>query len=54
MVLGWGSDVLGMGSGADKRAVDVLRLGRQPLEWDDDAVSGAACSDAGLRFADLG
>ena len=51
MVLGWGSDVLDMGSGADTRAVDVLRLGRQPPEWDDDAVSGGACSDAGLRFA---
>lgn len=49
--LGWGSDVLDMGCGADARSVDVLRLGRQPREWDDDAVSGAACSNAGLRFA---
>lgn len=51
VVLGWGSDVLDMGSGAGTRAVDVLRLGRQPPEWDDDTVSSAACSNAGLRFA---
>lgn len=51
MVLGWGSDVLDMGSGADSRAVDVLRLGRQPPEWDNDTISDAACSNAGLRFA---
>lgn len=49
--LGWGSDVLGLGSGQAERPVDVLRLGRQPPEWDDDATSKAFCAARGIRFA---
>lgn len=51
IVLGWGSDVLELGSGAAFRSIDVLRLGRQPPEWEDDAATGAALSRLGLRFA---
>lgn len=49
--LGWGSDVLDLGSANTERPVDVLRVGRQPPEWDDDVESAAACAAAGLRFA---
>ena len=50
-VLSWGSDVLDMGSGTEIREVDVLRIGRQPPEWDDDNLSKVICSNARLRFA---
>ncbi|SNS78135.1 hypothetical protein [Tropicimonas sediminicola] len=49
--LGWGSDVLDLGSANPERPVDVLRVGRQPPDWDNDVASGAACAAAGLRFA---
>ncbi|MCP1170057.1 hypothetical protein [Limimaricola litoreus] len=49
--LGWGSDVLDLGSNAAARPVDVLRVGRQPPEWEEDANSRAVCDAAGLRFA---
>lgn len=48
--LGWGADVLGLGSARAERDVDVLRVGRQPTEWDDDARSLEQCRAAGLRF----
>ena len=48
--LPWGSDVLRLGSDAAERPVDVQRVGRQPLEWEDDASSAAACARAGLSF----
>jgi hypothetical protein len=48
--LGWGSDVLGLGSAAIDRPIDVLRVGRQPAAWDDDAFSTAACASRGLTF----
>lgn len=35
--LGWGSDVLGLGSGSPLRPTDLLRVGRQPNVWDNDA-----------------
>ncbi len=49
--LGWGADVLDLGSRAAERPVDLLRVGRQPPDWEDDARSQAACEAAGLRFA---
>ncbi|NPD14446.1 hypothetical protein HOY34_04435 [Xinfangfangia sp. D13-10-4-6] len=48
--LGWGADVLDMGSAAAERPLDILRVGRQPPEWDDDARIAAACAARGLRF----
>jgi hypothetical protein len=51
LYLGWGADALDLGSASPDRPVDVLRVGRQPEAWDDDARSMAACAAAGLRFA---
>ncbi|MCB5410065.1 hypothetical protein [Pseudogemmobacter faecipullorum] len=48
--LGWGADVLDLGSGAAERPIDVLRIGRQPEAWDDDARTAAACAARGLTF----
>lgn len=48
--LGWGADVLGLGSARADRDIDVLRVGRQPPEWADDARSLELCRAAGLRF----
>ncbi len=46
----WGSDVLRLGTPRAKRSVDILRVGRQPFEWDDDAVTCAAARAKGLKF----
>lgn len=51
LYLPWGADVLDLGSSAAERPVDVLRVGRQPDAWDDDARSEEACEAAGLRFS---
>lgn len=48
--LPWGSDVLRLGSSRADRSVDVLRVGRQPPEWEDDARTEEACRSRGLRF----
>ncbi len=48
--LPFGTDALDMGSHGGDRPTDVLRVGRQPVAWSDDAASRAACSDHGLRF----
>ncbi|MGF1447690.1 MAG: hypothetical protein ACFBRM_16050 [Pikeienuella sp.] len=48
--LGWGTDALRLGSGDAARDVDVLRVGRQPDAWDDDAVLEQAFAAQGLRF----
>ncbi|MDC8753609.1 glycosyltransferase [Erythrobacter sp. sf7] len=50
IVLGWGSDVLGFGSGTGDKSVDILRLGRQPGEWNDDIITASLCRQAGLSF----
>lgn len=50
LFLGWGSDVLDLGSASGARDIDVLRLGRQPLEWDDDARSAAVARVFGMQF----
>lgn len=50
LYLGWGADVLGLGSAQADRDIDVLRVGRQPEAWDDDARSRDLCQAAGLRF----
>jgi hypothetical protein len=40
--LPWGTDALDLGSGEAERPWDILRLGRQPPEWDDDSSNRAA------------
>jgi hypothetical protein len=51
LVLPWGADVLDLGTDRGVRPVDVLRVGRQPPAWNDDAASARSCEAAGLRFA---
>jgi len=46
----WGSDVLELGWQKETKDIDLLRLGRQPPEWDDDAVSNALCSKNKIVF----
>ena len=48
--LPWGSDVLGRGSGASARPVDVQRIGRQPPGWDDDADVAERLGRTGLSY----
>lgn len=49
--LPWGTDALAAVQ-ADRaaRSVDVLRLGRQPALWDDDASNASALAVHGLRY----
>lgn len=56
--LGFGSDVLGAKNDPDistalhnaDRDIDLLRVGRQPDEWADDAVTKQACTGLEIRF----
>lgn len=48
--LPWGADVLEFGTGTGDRDIDLLRVGRQPEAWDDDARSATLCKMTGLRF----
>ena len=48
--LPWGSDVLNLGSSNGLRDFDLLRFGRQPPEWNDDAANAERCRSKGLRF----
>jgi hypothetical protein len=48
--LPWGADVLRLGSFNSSRPIDLLRFGRQPAEWDDDASSNRVCESMQLRF----
>ncbi len=48
--LTFGADVLDTGGIGADRDIDLLRVGRQPEEWDDDDQSFAACEAAGIRF----
>jgi len=43
--LPWGTDVLRLGSGAEVREWDLLRVGRQPMQWDDDAATAALAAN---------
>ncbi len=45
-----GSNVLDHGSRKGDRPVDLQRVGRQPADWEDDAVVRAACEMAGLVY----
>jgi hypothetical protein len=48
--LPWGTDALQLGSASASRPWDLMRVGRQPPEWDDDAATGSAAAALGLRF----
>lgn len=48
--LPFGSDVLDLGSAKADRPVDVLRVGRMPDAWEDDARVRAAVEDRGLTY----
>jgi hypothetical protein len=48
--LPWGTDALDLGSARSDREWDVTRVGRQPPEWDDDAVSITEANAVGIRF----
>lgn len=49
--LPWGADALRLGSARSQRKVDLLRVGRQPPEWDDDRTTERACRQLGIRFS---
>lgn len=51
MALNWGADVLGLGTDNPDRPVDLLRVGRQPEAWNDDASSSEIAREMGLSFA---
>ena len=46
----WGSDVLRLGSQQSERPWDVIRIGRQPDEWDDDCEVARDCEKMSLSF----
>jgi hypothetical protein len=48
--LPWGTDALNLGSANPDRPLDLVRVGRQPSEWEDDAVNARACASRGLHF----
>ena len=47
--LPWGSDVLNLGSANPVRKIDLVRFGRQPKQWDDDAASQQVCRSRGIE-----
>lgn len=51
-VLPWGTDALGITTeySATSKRIDLLRVGRQPLEYDDDALTLETASRLGIRF----
>lgn len=48
--LPWGADVLRLGSANPDREIDLLRFGRQPPGWENDAEIQRMCEEAGIRF----
>jgi hypothetical protein len=48
--LPWGTDVLRCGGKDSERAWDLLRVGRQPPEWEDDLLTKQACFERNLQF----
>ena len=49
-VLARGADVLGLGVNYHDKSIDVLRLGRQPLTWDDDERNESLFSSLNDRY----
>lgn len=48
--LPWGSDVLRLGSDNSERCIDLLRFGRQPPHWEDDASTSLMCTSRQMKF----
>jgi hypothetical protein len=48
--LPWGTDALVLGGNDSKRIYDLTRIGRQPLEWDNDFATEQLCLERNLRF----
>lgn len=51
LALHWGADVLGCRFDPGPRALDVQRMGRQPVVWDDDGLTRQRLAAAGMTFA---
>ena len=49
-VLPWGADALAAIEAAGEKDIDLLRVGRQPATWDDDAAVAALAAEHGLVF----
>lgn len=50
--LPFGSDVVGQGAPRLRRDLDLLRVGRQPVAWNDSRSVAARAAQLGLRFQD--
>ena len=50
-LLEWGTDALDLGSHNASRSIDLLRVGRQPASWDNDAETERLSKAKRLRFA---
>lgn len=51
--LGFGTDALrfgGMGTEPGHKDIDVLRIGRQPMAWEEDDTTSSDCNSLGLTF----
>jgi len=48
--LPWATDVLRLGGANETRSWDLVRVGRQPSEWDDDVQIERSCFEKNLRF----
>jgi len=49
--LPWASDVLTLGGSKKERKWDLIRVGRQPIEWDDDDITYKRCMDNNISFS---
>lgn len=48
--LPWGTDAFRLGRGGAQRHWDLMRVGRQPPEWEDDLVAASAAKSFGIRY----
>jgi hypothetical protein len=48
--LPWGTDALRLGHGGGHRDWDLMRVGRQPPEWEDDSQAALAAESLGIRY----
>ena len=48
--LPWGTDALRLGQGGAHRDWDLMRVGRQPSEWEDDIDAALAAESLGIRY----
>lgn len=48
--LPWGTDALGLGGNNGNRKLDLRRVGRQPIEWDDDGLTEKSCSEDNIKL----